>query len=254
MANLKTYVKYNVFAMTNLKTHAPVHKKQSNGHDKHQKILKPMRLCTKTKRKSARNGTQRNTRILAPGRPSDKDNGRYAPTQLRLARTHGTHDTHETKTKTKRNRSPGYGGRTSRTNSPKPPIYICIYIYIYINISHGWTRAYPCAEPGRTEPGFQGDSIRDLIIAFASCFFACLLARTSLSSAVGRSSEAHRTCLSSDLGCPGGTECVRATNSSLRKNYRFSKVFHVFASLELIFSKNRMAISSLFIIWKWVTK
>ena len=77
-----------------------------------------MHLCTKTKRKGARKDN-RNTRILAPGRPSDKDNGLYALTQLRLARTH---DTHETRTKTKRSRSPGYGGRTSRTNSPKPPI------------------------------------------------------------------------------------------------------------------------------------
>ena len=40
----------------------------------------------------------------------------------------GTHGTHETKTKTKRSRSPGYGGRTSRTNSPKPPINFLIYI------------------------------------------------------------------------------------------------------------------------------
>ena len=80
---------------------------------KNKKLLKPMHLCTKVKRKA-----KRNTRILTPGRPSDKDNDRHAPTQLRLARTHGTHDTHETKTKTKRSRSPGYGGRTSRINSP----------------------------------------------------------------------------------------------------------------------------------------
>ena len=108
MININTNVKYNVFAMTNLKTHAPVHKKQSKEHEKQQNVLKPMRLCTTTKRKGAR--TTWTTRILAPGRPSDKDNGLHAPTQLRLARTHGTHDTHETKTKTKRSRSPGYGG------------------------------------------------------------------------------------------------------------------------------------------------
>ena len=124
MTSLKTNIKYNVFAMTNLKTHAPVHKKRSKEHEKYKNVLKPMRLCTKTKRKGAR--TTATPRILAPGRPSDKDNGPHAPTQLRLARTHGTHDTHETKTKTKRSRSPGYGGRTSRTNSPKPPIYIYI--------------------------------------------------------------------------------------------------------------------------------
>ena len=126
MVSLKTHVKYNVFAMTNLKTHAPVHKKRAKGHGKQQNVLKPMRLCTKTKRKNTRT-LATNTRILAPGRPSDKDNGLHAPTQLRLARPHGTHGTHETKTKTKRSRSPGYGGRTSRTNSPKPPIYIYIY-------------------------------------------------------------------------------------------------------------------------------
>jgi hypothetical protein len=57
------------------------------------------------------------TSILAPGRPSDKDNGLHAPVQLRLARTHGT--------QRKRRRYeidlPVTGGRTSRTNSPKPP-------------------------------------------------------------------------------------------------------------------------------------
>ena len=99
-----------------------------------------MRLLTKTIKRTRKNTrmcqnpcacaqkitAQRtgSTWILAPGRPSDKDNGLHAPTQLRLARTHGTHDTHETKTKTKRSRSPGYGGRTSRTNSPKPPIQV----------------------------------------------------------------------------------------------------------------------------------
>ena len=133
------------FYMVLLKTHAPVHKRCRPGvkarapvHEKRarplsKKLLKPMRLCTKDKRKDA----WTHTRILAPGRPSDKDNGLHAPSQLRLARTHGTHGTHETKTKTKRNRSPGYGGRTSRTNSPKPPIYIYTYIYIYIYIHIG---------------------------------------------------------------------------------------------------------------------
>ena len=84
-----------------LKTHANTNKKRSKGHGKQQNVLKPMHLCTKTKRKGART-LGSNTRILAPGRPSDKDNGLHAPTQLRLARTHGTHDTHETKTNTKR--------------------------------------------------------------------------------------------------------------------------------------------------------
>ena len=81
--------------------------------------LKPMCIAATIAQKEHR----KHTWILAPGRPSDKDNVLHAPAQLRLARTHGTHGTHETKTKTKRSRSPGYGGRTSRTNSPKPPIY-----------------------------------------------------------------------------------------------------------------------------------
>ena len=58
ITNLKIHVKYNVFAMTNLKTHAPVDKKQSKEHGKQQNVLKPMRLCTKTKRKGARKDTQ----------------------------------------------------------------------------------------------------------------------------------------------------------------------------------------------------
>ena len=40
--------------MTNLKTHAPVDKNQPKEHGKQQNVLKPMRLCTKTKRKGAR--------------------------------------------------------------------------------------------------------------------------------------------------------------------------------------------------------
>jgi len=84
-----------------IKTHAPVHK----------------RLPTRAPDNNTR------TWILAPGRPSDKDNVLHAPAQLRLARSHARH---ETKTKTKRSRSPGYGGRTSRTSSPKPPIYMAM--------------------------------------------------------------------------------------------------------------------------------
>ena len=40
----------------------------------------------------------------------------------RSVASHATHDTHETETKTKRSRSPSYRGRTSRSNSHKPPI------------------------------------------------------------------------------------------------------------------------------------
>ena len=87
-----------------------------------------MRLCTRDKQKD----DQTHVDTRAQGKSSDKDNGIHAPTQLRLARTNGPHDTHETKTKTKRNRSHGYKGRTSRTNSPKPPLYTYnIFKYIY---------------------------------------------------------------------------------------------------------------------------
>ena len=40
--------------LENVKTHAPVRKKLSKEHEKHKKMLKPLRLCTKTKRKDAR--------------------------------------------------------------------------------------------------------------------------------------------------------------------------------------------------------
>ena len=43
----------------------------------------------------------------------------HAPSQLHLACMHGTLVIN---TKTKRNQSPGYGGRTSRTSFPQPPI------------------------------------------------------------------------------------------------------------------------------------
>ena len=50
MINLKTHIKYSVFAMTNLKTHAPVHKKQAKRKEQHKNVLKPMHLCTETQR------------------------------------------------------------------------------------------------------------------------------------------------------------------------------------------------------------
>ena len=106
-----------------LKTHVNSSKKRARTLSKHQKPLILMKLSTKTVRKAAR----KHTSIPAPGRPSDRNITRHAPTQLRLARTHGTHDTHETKTKTKRSRSPGYGGRINRSNSPKPLILQCSY-------------------------------------------------------------------------------------------------------------------------------
>ena len=87
-----------------LKTHVNNSKKQPKDQQKHQKPLKPMQITAKTVRKAARN----NTRILSPGRLSDKNITRHAPTQLRLARTHGTH---ETKTKTKQSDLPVMGER-----------------------------------------------------------------------------------------------------------------------------------------------
>ena len=101
-----------------LKTHVNNSKNRARAHKKQSKTIKTMQITAKTVRKASRKA-----RILSPGRPSVRNITRHAPTQLRLARTHGTHDTHETKTKTKRSRSPGYGGRINRSNSPKPPIY-----------------------------------------------------------------------------------------------------------------------------------
>ena len=79
-----------------LKTHAPAHR-----------ILTP----------NAPLGRTDNTSILAPGRPSDKNKVPYAPAQLRLARSHGTHGT---KRKRRRNEAdlPVPGGRINRTSSP----------------------------------------------------------------------------------------------------------------------------------------
>ena len=45
-----------------------------------------------------------------------------------------------------------------------------IYVYIY---GLGWTRAYPCSEHGRTEPGVQSDS-RPEHSVFESFFRTCL--------------------------------------------------------------------------------
>ena len=108
-----------------LKAHINNSKKQARAHKKQPKLSKPMQITAKTMRKAAR----KHTSIPAPGRPSAKNITRHAPTQLRLARTHGTHDTHETKTKTKRSRSPGYGGVGQAGLAPPNLRYIYIYIY-----------------------------------------------------------------------------------------------------------------------------
>ena len=76
------------------------------------------------KRLTPRVAERKHMWIPAPGSTSDKNNAPHAPAQLRLARSHGTH---ETKTKTKRSRSPGFRGRAQGpTRSPKPPINIHI--------------------------------------------------------------------------------------------------------------------------------
>ena len=54
--------------MTNLKTHAPVHKNEAKEHGKHKNVLKPMRLCTKTKQKGARTRAPRG--YSHPGGPA----------------------------------------------------------------------------------------------------------------------------------------------------------------------------------------
>ena len=80
----------------------PMHratKKEETAYRKYQKLLKPMRLCTKDERKEYRTDTH--TSILAPGRPSDKDNGLHAPAQLRLARSHARTARHENEDETK---------------------------------------------------------------------------------------------------------------------------------------------------------
>lgn len=78
-------------------------KKQAKGKQQHNKLFKFMRIKTTNMWKAASN-----TWTLAPGRASDKNITGHAPTQLRLARMHGTRDTHETKTKKKQSRSPNY--------------------------------------------------------------------------------------------------------------------------------------------------
>ena len=78
-------------------------KKQAKGKQQHNKLFKFMRIKAKNMWRAASN-----TWTLAPGRASDKNITGHAPSQLRLARMHGTHDTHETKTKRKQSRSPSY--------------------------------------------------------------------------------------------------------------------------------------------------
>ena len=120
---LKTYANTNKSPNHILKTHSKSINKRAKHITCDYKSIKTHAYSSNYCSKRSRERTW----ILAPGRPSDKDNVLHAPAQLRLARTHGTH---ETKTKTKRSRSPGYGGRTSRTNSPKPPIYIHTHVNV----------------------------------------------------------------------------------------------------------------------------
>ena len=70
-------------------------------------------------------------------------------TQLRLASPARTTRTARTKRKRRRNQAdlPVTGGRTSRTSSPKPPIYkyiyICTCIYVYMAVSLLCCLAFP---------------------------------------------------------------------------------------------------------------
>ena len=88
-----------------VKTHAPVHR-----------ILTP-------------NAPDAHTAILAPGRPSDKNNVPHAPAQLRLARTHSTLGT-----KRKRRRNEADLPVTGVGQAGLAPLNI--YIYIYIMMKH----------------------------------------------------------------------------------------------------------------------
>ena len=55
MVLLKTHAPVHKRCRQGLKTHANTNKKRAKEHGKQQNVLKPMRLCTKTKRKGARN-------------------------------------------------------------------------------------------------------------------------------------------------------------------------------------------------------
>ena len=96
----------------------------ADAEQKNDNVLKIIKLATKTNSKQTgknikhiannpkirRKPVHAHLSILAPRRSRDQNIDGHAPTQLRLARTHGTYDTHETKTKTKRSRHPGCRG------------------------------------------------------------------------------------------------------------------------------------------------
>ena len=122
MTNLKTHVKHNVFAMRNLKTHAPVDNKQAKGHRKQQNVLKPMRLCTKTKQKGAR---RKPPGYSHPGGPAIRITVCMRPRSFaspaRTART--------TRTKRKRRRNEADLPVTGGGQAGLTPLNLRLYIY-----------------------------------------------------------------------------------------------------------------------------
>jgi hypothetical protein len=99
--------------------HTATQNKQTDSR-KYRKLLKPRRLRTKDERKRDRKPETHTRRSWHPRGPAIRITVYMRPRSF--ASPARTHATHETKTKTKRSRSPGYGGRTSRSNSPKPPM------------------------------------------------------------------------------------------------------------------------------------
>ena len=88
-----------------------------------QKQLKPMRIAATIAHKPA---ARRRTTPLRSA-PALRRHVSHTHTQLRLARHARTNRSRSRN----RNRFPGPGGRTSRTNSPKPPIYGYIWLYTF---------------------------------------------------------------------------------------------------------------------------
>ena len=110
---LKTHANTSNSCNQVLKTHAKCSNISAQGEEYRSKAVKthmPAHRILPPK------GAEHTT-ILAPGRPSDKNNVPHAPAQLRLARSHGTHGT---KRKRRRNEAdlPVTGGRINRTSSP----------------------------------------------------------------------------------------------------------------------------------------
>ena len=139
-----------------LKTHANTNKKRAKEHGKQQNVLKPMRLCTKTKRKSARTTGRATPGYSHPGGPAIRITVCLRPRSFaspaRTART--------TRTKRKRRRNEADLPVTRGGQAGLNLRYI--YIYIYTRATrrhiHAWARARagpplgPPWGPGRPPP------------------------------------------------------------------------------------------------------